>query len=71
MWIARDKNGELYLYPQKPIKNEEWGVYSENTEAEGIFMIGRDVMYSFIQLDANLYPEVTWENSPKELVIKM
>ena len=23
-WIARDKNGRLYLYPEKPLKIEDW-----------------------------------------------
>lgn len=58
MWIARDKDGELYLFSEKPSKREElWG------------MSRRTIIV--IQLPSELFPEVKWEDEePRELVLK-
>ena len=56
IWLARDKNGELWGYLDKPIRGEE------------IFKIyGEDMGFSIID---NLFPEITWENSPVEFIKK-
>lgn len=58
VYLARDKDGELYLYENEPKK---CNIYFKPGEWE-----------TSIQLDANKFPEVTWENSPVkvELIIK-
>ena len=56
MWIARDKNGELFAYADCPLKNEEKGFFTTSTE--------------MFRLKQQRYPEVTWENSPIHLVQK-
>lgn len=54
IWIARDKNGELWGYLDKPIRGEE------------IFKnFGEDMSFSIID---NLFPKITWENSPIEFI---
>lgn len=58
MWIARDKDGELFVYKQRPFRNGD--VFNS---AYG--------MYGMMAILNYEYPEVTWENSPKELVVKM
>lgn len=55
MWIARDRDGGLYIYANEPTRSEYGFFYSEG---DGEF------------LPNVFYPEVTWENSPKELVVK-
>lgn len=58
LWIARDKDGDLYVYQNKPIKRGLAGLFEcqcENEEAEKI----EDLHY--------LFPSVTWENSPQEM----
>lgn len=55
MWIARDENKDLYLYEREPIKEYDY-FYSS---------------YVSIELDKNLFPEVTWENSPKQVELKL
>lgn len=59
LWIARDKDGTLRLFDTIPVKHEE-GYW---TSPRG---------YYDIELNSNLFPEVTWENSPKkvELVVE-
>ena len=58
LWIARDKDGELYLYPNKPIK----GDYR--------FTCGY-VYDDYITLNSDDFPEVTFENSPQEVEFKL
>ena len=57
-WIARDKNGELFIYTSKPQRDkDEFLLIDKNSDC--------------FEIDNNdLYPEVTWENSPKELIVK-
>lgn len=57
LWIARDGDGGLYLYPEEPTKDAIYKNWSS---------------YNWIGLELSLFPEVTFENSPQEveLVIK-
>ena len=57
MWIARDKNGELWLHKERPIKsNEVWLSAGEFEE---------------LQLEGNWFPEVKWsDKKPRELILK-
>lgn len=58
VWIARDKNGELYLYKSKPWRCKE--------DTNGHF----DCDEILLPMDSDMYPEITWENSPKEFELK-
>lgn len=52
MYLARDKNNDLYLFNELPHRgNECWWAES-----------GVDGTY--LKLDRSLYPEVTWESAP-------
>jgi hypothetical protein len=52
MFIARDKNKELYLFAELPLKGGEcWWAESS-------------VDGSYLKLDKSLYPEVTWDSDP-------
>ena len=48
MWLARDKDGDLFIYEKEPFKDER---------AEQWTLVGR---MSF--LPANLFPEVQWSD---------
>ena len=74
LWIARDKhipdgtfpypegfNGDLYLYGSEPY-------IKKNVAREGIWTCKRE---EFIELDYKLFPEVTFENSPMEVELKL
>jgi hypothetical protein len=58
LWIARDKDGSLYLYSEEPslILTE----FADAWEGRGIRAI-----------DDRLFPEVTFENSPQQVEIKL
>ena len=54
-WIARDKNGCLYIYNTKPDKDEERGFFSAK--------FGNGHLFNECVSDV-LFKNVTWENSP-------
>lgn len=60
IWIARNKDGTLEVYVEKPVRKKPCFEESQSGLYNG--WIGN--------LDEALYPELTWENSPKELTIK-
>lgn len=55
MWIARDKNGGLYLFLDKPKCNYD---YFDSLNGE-------------MSIPRQLFPEVTFENSPQQVEIKL
>lgn len=56
LWIARDKNGGLYLHFDKP--TTDYGKY--------YFTSTRAVV-----IKRELFPEVTFENSPQKVELKL
>lgn len=58
VWIARDKNGTLAIFENKPILDYDNAWYCEYIDEK------------FNTIDSELFPEVTFENSPKQLIIK-
>jgi hypothetical protein len=67
IWIARDKNGILCLYTNRPYRLNDKAFGVNHGERFGFDRTGCDCS----QISSELYLEVTWENSPKELVIKV
>lgn len=57
IFVARDKNGELYCFPEKPEKDENLGQY----KGCGFFIPLRD---------NEIFKEITWETGPKILLLK-
>lgn len=55
-WIARDRNGRLYLHRQKPQLFSKAGIYDSD---------------DWWDIDSEEYPEVTFENSPREIELKL
>jgi len=52
MYIARDKNNDLYLFNELPSRgNECWWA---SKEIDG----------TYLRLNKSLYPEVTWDSEP-------
>ena len=59
-WLARDNNGALYGYRNKPVEGlDMWGVTGDSNDFE-------EVVVSFITDDLEYYPEVKWsDEEPK------
>lgn len=58
VWLARDKDGSLWLYPSIPLRDEGGGI---------LFCNG-----SIIQLDSSSFPSVSWEDAePTEAYITL
>ena len=67
LWIARDSNGELHLFGEKP----ERTVWREGTSSE-LECFDSDDGYLFYYSDNDKdFPEVTWENSPQQVELKL
>lgn len=54
-WVARDKNGELNLFPGEPYRAE--GRYLRCWYNDG----------GFCRIDSKLFPEITWKSEPVEV----
>lgn len=58
IWIARDKDGMLYLYEDEPkLAYSNAHYFEANSEC--------------YDLPLGLFPEVTFENSPQEVELKL
>ena len=55
LWLARDKDGLIYLYMKKP--------YLVTYYFDTKYLIG--------EIDKELFPEITFENSPQEVELKI
>lgn len=61
LWIARDKDtDELWLYNGRPLIDGEQ--YKPNLEKENC---------RSVELPNEWFPEITFENSPKEIELKL
>ena len=52
MYVARDKDGDLYLYKEQPVRNDNWESWQS----------GSDNPHDYLKLDPSLLPEVKWED---------
>jgi hypothetical protein len=52
MHLARDKNGDLYLFNERPQRGSE--CWWAETGVDG----------TYLKLDKSLYPEITWDSEP-------
>ena len=58
MWVARDKDGGLTLFPRDAgWNNESWDV------------VPMDDFTDTMILDPNMFPDLTWEDEPIEVEI--
>ena len=64
LWIARRKSGNLYLFFSKPSlsENNKWFIITTGNHC---------YVDSGIKIDASEYKEVTFENSPQEVELKL
>ena len=57
LWIARTKNGELGLYSFKPLYNNTYDLWI--------------CKFGVLIIDKKLFPEITFENSPQQVELKL
>lgn len=65
MYIARNETGELWLFGERPYLKE-----SKDGDKHW-WVDGTDFYYSSVILDCDSHPEVTFENSPMEVELKL
>lgn len=61
LWIARDFDGALNLYVIKPLLDSNDNMYYANCDMED----------DYLNIDKDLFPEITFENSPQQVEIKL
>lgn len=73
MWIARDERGELNMFTEKPVKVElttaPW-VDNEGNNRTSRYIYDCSRKGRRYELSRDKYVNVTYENSPKKMVIK-
>lgn len=57
MWLARDRNCQIYMFKEKPEKKKD------------VYAITKDSYLT--KLPRQLFPSVTWENSPKKVKLSL
>ena len=62
LWVARDKDKTLWIFEKYPIKKEKLFYPIGDT-------LGRLTYYR--SLPTNFFPEVTFENSPQQVELKI
>lgn len=67
-YVARDKNGALWLYIGKPIRE---GVFFISCHEIGVRTIGHDVVFKSYGLNKNDYKDLKWEDEPVEVFVNM
>ena len=60
-WAARNRSGSLELFKLKPVRSNYWK----------IFMQRRNSWNCYISEPNDVFPEITWENSPVRVEIKI
>ena len=66
-YVARDKNGELWLYIGKPIRANTKFIHSIR---KGVFVLTRYNLKAF-GLNENDYANLKWEDEPVEVFVNM
>lgn len=52
MYVARDKDGTLCVFFNKPVKSDIWEIWQSRI----------DYLRDYFKLDSSLFPEVKWED---------
>ena len=73
MWLARDKDGTLCLYENKPNKCTDFFLHTPGNlfSQDNVNYYDENYYDGSIELNDSYFPEVTFENSPIELEFKI
>ena len=71
LWIARNEKGALNLYYTKPKKFDGGFFLISRYSGEIISWDCYNTEGEWMRLNPNLYPEVTYENSPQQVELKL
>jgi len=61
LWLARWRNNSLHLYNNEPTKDDRFGEF---------WAFDGNLNDNSLPLDVDLFPEVTYENSPVEVKLE-
>lgn len=67
-YVARDKDGQLWLYLGKPIKNKCRGVFESNKHGR---IISHSSTFKNFGLNIDDYKNLKWKDKPKEVFLNL
>ena len=67
-YVARDKNGELWLYLGKPIRVKYKGVFVANNY---VGSISYSRSFKYLKLNIDDYKDLKWEDEPVEVFLNL
>ena len=68
-YVARDKNGSLWLYKSKPIRGDN--EFYCDLDNNCIKFMYADYIFKFFGLNENDYANLKWEDDPVEVFLNM
>lgn len=68
LFIARDKCGKLCMYDEIPLRIDHIFIVNQDCVREEKYKVFE---YGYIEIESSLFPEVTWENSPQLVELKL
>jgi hypothetical protein len=60
-WIARNKNGKLYVYNKEPMTLKHLEYY---------FIVGSDARQLRLEMFEDIFKNITWENGPVQYTVQ-
>lgn len=69
MWVARERNGSLYLFNRRPWKPSAIVIQSLPFGLEGHWFPSDSKQ--MIRIDDSLFPELTYDDEPLEIELKL
>lgn len=67
VWIARTTSGGIYLFKNQPFWKENVSLWCEELKMKS----GETILSAGAVLYPQMFPEVTFENSPQQVEIKL
>lgn len=72
LWIARFENGNLMAFYREPFKDANgFHIRSRYDYDESISWYSYNTGGEYLKLDPDLFPEITFENSPQMVELKL
>lgn len=67
LWIARTEGNDLQLFPEEPFYRKDLGIWCYWK----VWTPSSHILSNGSLIDPTLFPEITFENSPQQVEIKL
>jgi DNA 3'-phosphatase len=73
IWLARDLDGSLFAFLEEPVRDKDVERFMPSKDCKDVFDFNTGESFddnTYVELPSHFYPKVTWENSPKKLILE-